>query len=143
MVVLKVVVNVIDASVAVKWLLPEPGSDAAAALLDSGEQLIAPALIRIEVTAAILRKVRMQEIDARGGAVAFRLWLQCLVDGVITLVPDDVHLAAAWAIALRLKHPLQDCLYLALAESRRAVLITADKKFAAHDASGKRIQLLK
>ena len=33
--------------------------------------------------------------------------------------------------ALKLAHPLQDCLYLALAEHERAVLVTADPKFQA------------
>lgn len=134
---------VVDASIAVKWLLPEPGSDAAQALLESGEQLIAPVLIRVEVAAAICRKVRFSEIDSLDGEAAFRLWIQCLAKAVIELIPDEKHLAQAWAIALRLKHPLQDCLYLAVAESRKTVLITAHKKFAAKDPTGKSIKLLR
>lgn len=38
---------VVDASVAVKWLVDEPGSDAVHAL--KGRDLAAPALLRIEV----------------------------------------------------------------------------------------------
>ena len=37
---------VVDASVAVKWLLEEPGSKAAAALLRGRRKLIAPDLLR-------------------------------------------------------------------------------------------------
>ena len=44
---------VIDANVAAKWLLPEPGSEAAVALQEGPQQLFAPDLIRLEVAAAI------------------------------------------------------------------------------------------
>lgn len=125
-----------------KWLLPEPGSDAAQELLESGEQLIAPALIRVEVAAAIGRRVRLSEIDRLDGEAAFFLWLQCLAKAVVELVPDEQYLSRAWAIAMRLKHPLQDCLYLAVAEGHKAAMVTADKKFAAKVVSGKRIRLL-
>lgn len=123
--------TIVDASVAIKWLLPEPGADYAEMLLQSGEQLAAPALIRIEVAAAIARKVRMREIDVRDGGTAFDLWLRCITAGVITLVPDEAHIHSAWKIATKLEHPLQDCLYLAAAENLEAALVTADRKFVA------------
>jgi predicted nucleic acid-binding protein len=124
-------VTIVDASVAIKWLLPEPDADHAEMLLESGEQLAAPALIRIEVAAAIARKVRMKEIELRDGGTAFQLWLRCITAGVIVLVPDEAHIHLAWKIATKLSHPLQDCLYLAAAESLDAALVTADRKFVA------------
>ena len=127
--------TIVDASVAIKWLLPEPGADHAEMLLESGEQLAAPALIRIEVAAAIARKVRMKEIEPRDGGTAFDLWLRCITAGVIALVPDEAYLKSAWKIATQLSHPLQDCLYLAAAVSLEAALVTADRKFVA--AAGK------
>ena len=123
--------TVIDASVAVKWFLPEPGEDAAEQVLTAGEQLTAPALIRIEVAAAILRKARFNEIDQQEAQMATWLWFQVLVDGVVTLVPDEADLPEAVRAALALKHPLQDCLYLAVAKRLGAPLVTADQKFAA------------
>lgn len=123
--------TIVDASVAIKWLLPEPGADHAQVLLESGERLAAPALIRVEVAAAIARKVRMKELAPRDGGTAFDLWLRCITAGAIALVPDEVHLQAAWKIATKLNHPLQDCLYLAAAESLAAALVTADRKFVA------------
>ncbi|MBI2863205.1 MAG: hypothetical protein HYX94_01405 [Chloroflexi bacterium] len=36
---------VVDASLAVKWYVPEPGSKAASAILDSGASLLAPDII--------------------------------------------------------------------------------------------------
>lgn len=123
--------TVIDASVAVKWFLPEPGEDAAQQVLAAGEELTAPSLIRVEVAAAILRKARFKEIEEQEAQMTTRLWFQALVDGVVTLVPDEADLPEAVRVALALKHPLQDCLYLAVAKRLGAPLITADQKFAA------------
>jgi predicted nucleic acid-binding protein len=123
-------VIVIDASVAVKWLLPEVGSPAAEALLEGDERLMGPALIRVEVAAAIGRKVRFGEIETGDGESAVNLWFQSLNDGVITIVPDAHDLPRAWAICVALRHPLQDCLYLALSERLGVPLITADQRFA-------------
>lgn len=123
--------TVVDASVAVKWLLPEAGDAAARSLLSSGERLFGPALIRVEVAAAIARKSRFGEIESRDVEAAVDLWFRAIADGVITLVPDEADLPRAVKLALALKHPLQDCLYLALAERLGVTLITADEKFAA------------
>ena len=120
---------VVDASVAVKWLLPEPGDAAAQELLASEERLVAPSLIRTEVAAALARRARFGEIEPRDAETAMGLWLQTLRDGVIGLVADEADLVTALKLAVELSHPLQDCLYLALAERLGAPLVTADKKF--------------
>jgi predicted nucleic acid-binding protein len=123
-------VIVVDASVAVKWLVPEIGKAAADELLNDGVPLLAPALIRVEVAAATVRKVLFAEIDLQDGEGALRVWSQFLLNGLVTLVPDEADLARAWQLANELRHPLQDCLYLALALRLQTPLITADKKFA-------------
>jgi len=120
---------VIDASVAVKWLLPESGDAAAQALLASEERLVAPSLIRTEVAAALARRARFGEIEPRDAGTAMGLWLQTLRDGVIGLVADEADLVTALRLAIELNHPLQGCLYLALAERLGAPLVTADEKF--------------
>jgi predicted nucleic acid-binding protein len=63
---------VVDASVAVKWLLrDEPDADRADALLvDSREgrgQLLAPAQIRFEVSSAVRNAVRSRRLTPSGG----------------------------------------------------------------------------
>jgi hypothetical protein len=50
-------------------------------------------------------------------------------EGLITLLPSGPDEPQAIALALQLKHPYQDCLYLALAERLQAPLVTADPKF--------------
>jgi predicted nucleic acid-binding protein len=121
--------TVVDASVAVKWFLPETGADAALQL--HGQELAAPALIRVEVAAAIVRKARSGEIAPEEAERAVGWWLKSLAEGSVTLVPDQTGLPNAVRLALALHHPLQDCLYLATASRCRAPLITADQKFAA------------
>jgi predicted nucleic acid-binding protein len=123
-------VTVVDASVAVKWFFPEPGAEASRELLSSGEGLAGPALLRVEVTAAITRKVRLHEIQAAEAKRAIGLWFRAIADGVVALMPDEVDLPKAVELALQVRHPLQDCLYLALAERLGTFLVTADPKFA-------------
>ena len=53
---------VVDASVAVKWLVAEDGSDAADRLLTDGDDLYAPRLMTSEVANTLWRKVRLGEI---------------------------------------------------------------------------------
>ena len=42
---------------------------------------------------------------------------------------DDQVLSVAVDLALAISHPLQDCLYLALAQREQAQMVTADRKF--------------
>ena len=58
---------VVDASVAVKWLVAEEDSSAADRLLAGGDDLHAPRLMASEVANALWRKARMGEIE-RGRA---------------------------------------------------------------------------
>ena len=64
---------VVDASVAVKWLIAEDDSDVARELAASGEDLHAPRLMASEIANALWRKARLGEIE-RGGAGAMLAW---------------------------------------------------------------------
>ena len=120
---------VVDASVAVKAYLAEDGSDAATALLAAETRLLAPELIRLEVTAALCRRVRKQELQADDARVRIDHWLGQLRNGLIALSPDQDVLADAVALSLDLRHPVQDCLYLAVARRFEVPLVTADRAF--------------
>ena len=119
----------VDASVAIKWLLPEPGSDEAQGLLDSGENLAGPGLMAVEVAAALARKSRLKEIAPQDADAALELWLRSLADGLVEIVRDEEDLRGAFRLARALDHRLQDCVYLALAERLQATLVTADAEF--------------
>ena len=121
---------VVDAGVAVKWFFPEEGTEAAQKLLLSSDRLTAPALIRVEVTAALTHKVRLGEILPEEAESTCRLWFAALAKGIVTLSPDEMDIEAAMKLAVQIRHPLQDCLYLALAKRIDSPLLTADPKFA-------------
>ena len=131
---------VIDASVAVKWVIDEPGSDAADMLLD--EELIAPALWITEAANALWRTARTGEITT--GDAARRL-AQLLAAPVASL-PIEMHLMAAFGLTTELSHPIYDCLYLAVAIARNAQVVTDDRRFAAavanHPELAGRVRLL-
>lgn len=120
---------VLDASVAAKAYLEEAGSDAAIALLTGEERLSAPELIRMEVAAAFCRRVRKGELAVEEAHSRCMHWLERLKQGLFSLTPDQDVLSDAFELATALKHPLQDCLYLAVARKLDAPLITADKPF--------------
>lgn len=120
---------VVDASVAAKWMLPEQGSEAALRLVTGPELLFAPTLIRIEVLAAITRSARKGEASSDESLSRCRKWLGYLEEGALSLVPEGAVLDDAIGLALGIKHPLQDCLYLAVAKNMQGTLVTADPTF--------------
>lgn len=54
---------VIDASFAIKWVLPEKGSDKALSILDELQRFFIPDLFLIESDSIITKKVRRKELD--------------------------------------------------------------------------------
>jgi predicted nucleic acid-binding protein len=116
---------VIDASIALKWVIPEPDSDAANALRT--DELIAPSLWLAEAANALWRHRRLGKIT--GGEV-FGLFAT-LANAPVVSVPIEDHIERALTIAAEIAHPVYDCLYLALAVHHGIHVITADRRFAA------------
>lgn len=115
---------VVDASVAIKWLVEEDDSEAALSLRD--RDLAAPALLRIEA-ANVLRTLATRKATTPAEAAALFTLLQA---APVTLVDhDDALEARALQLALALGHPVYDCVYLALAERMGRILVTADSRF--------------
>jgi predicted nucleic acid-binding protein len=118
---------VVDASIALKWFLPEPDSVPAEVLLRRDGELVAPALIVAEVCNAAWKRFRRGETTDR-----HLDWIADRIGRIgLVLVPDSALAAPAAAIARQLDNPVYDCLYLALAEERRAMLVTADRRLHA------------
>lgn len=126
---------VIDASVAAKSYLNEAGTDAAIALMTGHEQLIAPQLIQVEVIAAICGNVRKGALTEQEAEDRCNRWLRHLADDVMLLHPDRMVLDNAAGLALTYKHPVQDCVYLAVANHFKVPMITADGRFLKKVAS--------
>ena len=115
---------IVDASVAVKWVLREADSDRASTLRTRGVRFAAPSLLIEEVANVAWKRARRGEIT-RGQAVdAVRV--------VIGLVPAIASVDELYEEALRfaidLDHSVYDCFYIALAKRHQAPLATADRK---------------
>ena len=113
---------VIDASVAVKWFVPERDRVFADRLIDGRDDLIAPDVLLVEAANAFWRVCRRGEMSAKQTTAA----LSDLANGVLSLHPSRPLVAAALSLAHKLAHPVHDCLYVALAEREEAGLVTAD-----------------
>ncbi len=120
---------VLDASVAVKGYLREPGSPDALELLTGTERLLAPELIRLEVAGALSRRARTGEITTAEAEARYEDWQSELATGLFALTPDRELVNEAFALSTKLKHPLPDCMYLAVAIRANATLVTADRPF--------------
>jgi predicted nucleic acid-binding protein len=125
-------VIVIDASVAVKWFLPEAESDQATALLAQHETEIAvPDIFVTEVSGALVRRANMDKIFRRNVDVMIAEFLGMWRDEDYAVHrPGPEQFAGATAMAMDLGHPLKDCLYLVLAMELDCDLVTADARFA-------------
>jgi len=115
---------VVDASVAVKWVVPENGSGRARSLAQA--KLAAPDLLFVECANILWKKVRMGHLTRREAADCLRL----LLDMPVAVVGSRELLDSALRLSLELDHSVYDCLYLALALQRRFPLVTADEKLA-------------
>jgi predicted nucleic acid-binding protein len=114
---------VVDASVAVKWVVDEPGSDHAVLLLD--RLLVAPDLLCVECANILWKKVARRELTTDEADIA----AEALEGAEIEIVPMRPYLAAAAALAMELDHPAYDCMYLAVAERVDLPVVTADDRF--------------
>jgi predicted nucleic acid-binding protein len=115
---------VVDASVAVKWVLEERDSALAEAL--SSRVMTAPNLLLVECASALLRRARAGDFPTE--AVSAKL--RALRLAPIHLEAAERYLDRAVEIAIRLQHPIYDCLYLAMALARQAQVVSADRRFA-------------
>lgn len=128
---------IVDASVAVKWVVPEPDSARAASLRN--HTLIVPDLFFSECANVLWKKLRRGHVtNEQAGAAARTLETADLV-----IVSTKPYLARAVAIAAELDHPAYDAIYLAVAEAYGLRLVTADDRLIRKtDQSGNRFRAM-
>lgn len=115
---------VVDASVAVKWLVNEEDVDGALLLLEGAEDIRAPQIIFGEVANALWKKIRRREITIQTGQEA----LGFLSGYIASAFAIDDLLSAALEMACTFDHPVYDCLYVEGARRLDLPLVTADER---------------
>jgi predicted nucleic acid-binding protein len=116
---------IVDASVALKWVLPEEDGEVAERLLDGGAALQAPAFIFVELANALWFHLRAGKLNTAEAAGCMR----DLREAPLELWDGEEPLPATLEWAHRLDHAVYDCAYLALALHREAAYVTADRRF--------------
>ncbi len=119
-------VFVVDASLVVKWFVPEVHSAAARRWLDASHDYIAPDLVFPEAGNAIWKKVRRGELNPEDA--------QNLVNDLAATGIEAVSMRGlvsdAHELAVRTGITVYDATYLALAVRLQTQVITGDDRFA-------------
>lgn len=116
---------VVDGSVAVKLVTKENGSSTAWERVLRDPERVAPAWVMAEVSSALAKKVRFSGLPLATALEA----VAALSAFTFDLADFEPLLPQAMALSQQLNHPFYDCVYLALAIERGAVMLTADGKF--------------
>ena len=120
-------VFVVDASVVVKWFVPEIHSEKARGLLALPHEYVAPELLFAEAVNAIWKKVRRKELSAEEGQPLVAVIGRAAVETVTcrTLAED------AYVLAHATGRTVYDAMYVVLAVRLNTRLITADDRLEA------------
>ena len=115
---------VVDASVGIKWFLPEIHSEAASRLPLLNASLHVPAFFHLELGNVLSKKTRRNELNPEEGEAILK---------ELQRVPLQKHsnerlMKPAFTLAIQTRRSLYDCLYLALAEAIDGQVVTADRK---------------
>jgi predicted nucleic acid-binding protein len=116
-------VIVVDSSVALQWVLPEAGAQAAEALL--GSELAAPDIIFIEVANVLGKKVRAGETTLHHAAGS----LELVGDNIGRIEPTRLLIERALELSVDLSHPVDDCAFLSCALALETYVATRDARF--------------
>jgi predicted nucleic acid-binding protein len=115
---------VLDASIALKWVLAEPDAAKARQLRDdfrnAVHELIAPDSFTLEIAHALTKAQQRKSVPD-----AWRLWLDVMTT-VPRLFPSQTLTPRAIQIATKAQIGVYDCVYVALAEREGCEMVAAD-----------------
>lgn len=115
---------IVDASIAVKWVVEEEGTTEALSLR-RGARLLAPELLVAECANVFWKKYQRKELTHEQAVLAAKL-----IQGAdIEFLPMRGMLETATRLAIELDSPAYDCVYIALAVQNNCKFITADDRF--------------
>lgn len=116
---------VLDASVVVKWFVPEAHTELALKLRERDGQFHAPAFLTLEIGNVLAKKRRRNELTQGEAEGIWRTFRQA----PIRRHADETLVLAALDLAQQTHTTLYDNLYLALAVKLDVHCVTADRKF--------------
>jgi predicted nucleic acid-binding protein len=117
---------VVDASVAIKWVVDEPGTSHALTIR-SADRLVAPELWVAECANILWKKVRRGEFTVEQALDAAEL----LQGAGVEVMVGEPTMTRVVQFATTLDHPAYDCVYLALAAENGWRLVSADDRLLA------------
>jgi len=123
---------VVDASVVAAAFFPEKHTEAVRTLLISEDNLCAPDLIYAEVANVVWKRHRRGEIDDEEASGL----LADMLDLPLEITPSEQLVQAALELAMRTGRTVYDCLYIALAVQRKAVMLSGDQRLVSALAAG-------
>lgn len=117
-------IPIIDACFAIKWFLPEEGSEKAREFLSNIDNFVVPELFLIEFDNILSKKVRKKELDISGAEEIFRVLRKL---PFITISYENLS-QEVFFISTRFSVTQYDACYLALAVEYKGKFYTADKR---------------
>lgn len=114
---------VIDSSIALQWVLPEPGVEAALRYVGV-EGVTSPDILLVETANVLAKKVRANNITAEQAITSL-----AVVKDAVRLVRSEPLISRALELSIALSHPVYDCVFLACAEQLGGKLATRDAPF--------------
>ncbi len=116
---------VVDASIVVKWFIPEIHSEHAIRLLNKPIKFLAPNLIYAEVGNILWKKLRLKELTQESAQDILNDFKKIPLE----VIDNHILLETAWQIATKYQRTFYDSLYLALAYIENCLFVTADQVF--------------
>lgn len=123
---------VVDASVVAAAFFPEKHTETARTLLSSGGSFHAPDLIYAEIANVVWKRHRHGEIDDDEAAGL----LTDMLDLPLEITPSEQLARVALELALQTGRTVYDCLYVALAVQKKAVMVSGDQRLVNALAGG-------
>jgi predicted nucleic acid-binding protein len=126
-------VPILDASIVVDCIAPDvkqssPAMRTLRRLASEGAELVAPRLLLIECSNALLTGVKRKRWSGAAADSAYGFLMRL----PFRLADDAHHLERAWELSRRYdNHPIYDMVYVAVAEAAGTNLITADSTLGA------------
>jgi predicted nucleic acid-binding protein len=115
---------VLDASVVVKWFIPEAHSESALKLKEGDARFHAPAFLTLEIRNVLAKKRRRNELTHEEAEDIWRAFWRTPIRRYV----DETLALAAFDLAQYTRSSLEDNLYLALGIERDIPFVTADRK---------------